>query len=302
MSLRRNHHTSERKSGSFVGRLFIIAIILLMALFYLFKNKEKILAFFSQSDDIDNSLLTAPDRTYIPSHTGQLIHKTNYSLSYDYQNKTAQWVAYHLTKQNLQQRDLHYRFDFKKDPEVERGATEYYDYSGSGYTRGHLVPAADMSFDELALEETFFMSNIIPQKKENNVGIWQELEKQTRNWTFKYHDVYIVSGPVYAKNAKTKTIQKANIAIPDSLFKVVLVYNDKKMASIGFIIPNELSSEHLSKYAVTVDRIEAATGLDLFNYMLENEVEERLESSLDVNLFPINEKLFQQRINKWNLQ
>lgn len=37
------------------------------------------------------------------------------------------------------------------------------DYRGSGYDRGHQVPAADCKFSQEAMNETFYLSNMCPQ-------------------------------------------------------------------------------------------------------------------------------------------
>lgn len=58
---------------------------------------------------------------------------------------------------------------------------------------------------------------------------------------------------------------------------MILDYQEPELKAIGFILPNESSSLPLSECAVSVDQVEVITGLDFF-YLLEDEVEERLES------------------------
>ena len=93
---------------------------------------------------------------------GYLIEHTYYSISYSETNRQAEWVAYNLTPTSInggQERTD----NFKTDPLVRNNAVGSSDYSGSGYDRGHLCPAADMKLNYTAMRETFYMSNMSPQ-------------------------------------------------------------------------------------------------------------------------------------------
>ena len=74
------------------------------------------------------------------------------------------------------------------------------DYLKSGYDKGHLAPAADMKYSTTTMKESFYFSNMSPQKPEFNRGIWKELEEQVRNWAQIYDTVYIVTGPILSDN------------------------------------------------------------------------------------------------------
>jgi DNA/RNA endonuclease G (NUC1) len=65
---------------------------------------------------------------------------------------------------------------FKPDPLLKTaGLTPVHhdDYTYSGYARGHLAPAEDFSRSQEAIESTFLMSNVIPQKTSINPSISQ---------------------------------------------------------------------------------------------------------------------------------
>ena len=51
------------------------------------------------------------------------------------------------------------------------------------------------------MKESFYLSNILPQNLENNVGFWNRLEIYCRDLTKKYEGVRIFSGPL---NVPTK--------------------------------------------------------------------------------------------------
>ena len=44
------------------------------------------------------------------------------------------------------------------------------DYLGSGWSRGHMAAAANHAHDQQEMDETFYLSNIVPQVLSNNIG------------------------------------------------------------------------------------------------------------------------------------
>ena len=76
---------------------------------------------------------------------------------------------------------------------------------------------------------------------------------------------------------------KKQIPIPHAFFKVIYdMTPPEKM--IGFILPHRSDRKALSCFAVTVDQVETVTGLDFFSE-LPDELEERLEAEVDINLW-----------------
>jgi endonuclease G len=59
-------------------------------------------------------------------------------------------------------------------------STTLEDYKGSGYDRGHLCPAADMTLNKTSMSETFYLSNMSPQMPGFKLGKWSTLEDQVR--------------------------------------------------------------------------------------------------------------------------
>lgn len=208
------------------------------------------------------------------SQKDQIIEHEYYTLKYNERNEQADWVAYKLTGENLEQAKYKRKDNFKPDPDVKSESAHPNDYKGSGYDRGHLAPAADFTWTEDGLDETFYMSNMSPQVPGFNRGIWKKLEAEVRSWATENNVVYVVTGPVYVE--KSDKIGKNKVAVPDKYYKVVLELDGTEKKGIAFILDNEKSSMPLSEFAMSIDDAERILGMDFFPAMpdnLENEIE-----------------------------
>jgi len=205
---------------------------------------------------------------------GQIIRRTGYTLSYNAKHKTPQWVAWELTKEETRGTEKR-STEFFSDPDVIGTKAVTYDYSHSGYDRGHMAPAGDMKWSKKAMQESFYMSNICPQNHNLNTGRWNDLEMKSREWARRYGKVHIVCGPIY-KGMRNEYIGDHRVKVPDAFFKVILINNERKQAALGFYFENEAGKSPLEDYLVSVDKLEQMTGLDFFS-ALPDELENRLE-------------------------
>lgn len=214
---------------------------------------------------------------------GNLVYHSDYILSYSEPNEQAEWVLYELTSSELGHRTKR-SDDFREDPLIKTGSATPADYAKSGYDRGHLAPAADMSANPKLMSESFFMSNMSPQAPQFNRGVWKKLEQQVRDWANAYHKIYVLTGPVLTEPLYD-SIGKNRVTVPLHYYKVIYLDNpgdDDHM--IGFLLKNEGSKEDLSHFVVSVDEIEKLTGLDVFP-QLEDQLEDELESNIDTNFW-----------------
>lgn len=209
-----------------------------------------------------------------PISRGEIIKHTYYTLSYSEENEQAYWVYYELTPElingNQSRTD-----DFRVDPTVSTGSASLDDYKGSGYDRGHLCPAADMTLNKTSMSESFYLSNMSPQVPGFNRGIWSILESQVREWALNYQKLYVVTGPIFEDNKGT--IGADNVTVPGYYYKVLFDGKDKM---IGLILTNESSSMRLDQFVVTVDQIEQRTGIDFFP-ALDDKLENQMEGSVN---------------------
>ena len=129
--------------------------------------------------------------TITDGRSDRIITHKGFTLSYNYDWKIPNWVAYELT--DIEVEGEVPRYDrFKPDPMVPKDVTATTDdYKYSGYDRGHMAPAADMKWDEQVMKESFYLSNICPQNPNLNGGVWKDLEEQVRDLASQKGNTYI---------------------------------------------------------------------------------------------------------------
>lgn len=225
-----------------------------------------------------------------------LMEKPTYSLSYNRDKGTPNWVSWHLEPAwfgNLT------RFDtFRPDPAVPPDwyRVQATDYSGSGFDRGHMTPNADRDNENRIPinQETYLMSNMVPQAPDNNQGPWAAFESYLRSIVTspQNNELYIVSGPLGvggsgSNGGTTTTIAAGRVTVPQYTWKVVLVIpigdNDASRVTaatrtIAILMPNTqgIRNNPWQNYLTTVDHIEELTGYDFFSNVpdaIENAIE-----------------------------
>ena len=235
-------------------------------------------------------------RLFLPvGPSDQVVHHRGFSLGYDNGHEQARWVAYRLSAAEVRAPRLERPDDFRPDPAIrDRSATDA-DYRGSGLTRGHLAPAADLDYDAATLAETFMLSNIAPQAAGFNGGVWRELEESVRDWAVRHGELYITTGPVFGM-APPRRIGTNAVSVPEAFYKVLLAPSGE---AIGFLIPHETQVQPLSAFAKTVDEVEAATGLDFYPELASQATPAR-EATFELTEWPLDEARFRRRVREWN--
>ena len=215
----------------------------------------------------------------------------NYSFWHDLNNRVALWVAYPLYKGMTTGTSRTDKWAY--DPIVPRRYQADATYSFSGYDRGHQIPSADRLCNAAANEQTFYFTNITPQNKNFNQGIWETLEVQVRNQVSTCDTLYVVTGCVLSTESDpaityVKDTQGKDVAVPKAYYKVVLRYKAGEANggydAIGFWLENRsYGSETIKRsHACSVDDIETRTGIDFF-VNLKDDYEKEAESKYDAS-------------------
>ena len=224
----------------------------------------------------------APAGLEIPDAPGgRIVRHDAYISSYNTKTLIPDWVAYEITAEEAEGRRERGGIEFRMDPDL-RGVTQAMreDYSGSGWTKGHMMPAADAAFSTSdTMAETFYFTNICPQNEVLNAGDWQYLEKRVRSWAKRYGSVWVVTGPIVGKNRYGR-IGDRDVVVPDSFYKALLVRrNDGSYSAIAFVMDNDEERYMLRDCCMSVNELETLTGFDFFPG-LDDRIEEKVEASV----------------------
>ncbi len=293
---RMNHSRSSRRAGGMhILRIALFFALILVLLFAIYRLKKQGESLAQQAEE------PVSERFYLPKGDGtcQLIHHRFFSLCYDEDKEVPRWVAYSLTASSLRAKNVSRSNDYRPDTAIPTASADPYDYRRSGYDRGHLVAAADRAFSREAMSETFLMSNIAPQDHLFNSGIWRELEQNTRRWAKQKGKLYVIIGPIYS-DKEPKRIGRNGVAVPDAFFRVLLNPREGAMEGTAFVIPNLVSDKPLSDYQMSIDSVESLTRLDFFDELLTDSLEEAVESRFSTSAWPLDERSYRTRVEKWN--
>ena len=234
----------------------------------------------------NSSLLIGNPSRADKSANNRLLQRPQYAMSYNAAKGQANWVAWHLDKNDLGKTD---RSDFRPDsllPEAQQIRPT--DYRSSGFDRGHICPSGDRTKTETANEATFVMSNMLPQTPELNQRVWKDLEDYCRQLVDDGNELYIVAGGV----GSSGKIAKGKVNVPAACWKIVVVLprgnNDlgriaRETRVIAVLMPNtdKVGKTQWPQWATTVDRLEKTTGYDFLSNV-PDDIESALQSKKDV--------------------
>jgi endonuclease G, mitochondrial len=213
--------------------------------------------------------------SYLPliNSEEKIVYHIGFTLSYNEEHEQANWVAYELSYDKIDGSEKRTN-KFLPDPNVSTQTANDKDYYKSGYDRGHLAPAGDMTWSEEAMRSSFYYSNMSPQVPKFNRGIWKKLEEQIRTWALRDSLLFIATGPILEK--VLPYIGDNKVSVPKYYYKVIIDYYGNEKKGIGFIMANESSSKPLSNFIVSIDSIEKLTGINFF-YAIPLALQDSLE-------------------------
>ena len=207
--------------------------------------------------------------------------RRNYSMLYDTENKLAYWVAYPLSKDYLgsQDRTDHWAYDpdfmdnFQAD--LHKG---YPDNASLDIDRGHQIPSGDRTASYQENASTFYYTNMTPQAKRLNQGLWANLENKIRTWVTEQggaDTIYVVTGAmIQTEDEKqidyVKDNMEQNVAKPKYYYKALAMKKGSNYYTIGFRINNETPTKsNYMDYTVPVAEMEKQTGFTFFPALSE---------------------------------
>lgn len=217
------------------------------------------------------------DYTYVITPDGiteEIVEYRGMTVSYNRDTHNPNWVAWELTADEATGDEPRYN-TFVADENV-KGCASPDDYRNTGYDRGHMAPAGDMKWNQEAMRQSFYMTNIAPQAGVLNRGAWKKLEEKCRQRAINDSAIVIVCGPVPGDPVNMR-IGTTGVVVPERFFKVILSPYTSTPQAIGFIMPNGNVPGGMQTHAMSVDEVERITGYDFFS-ALPDEIENEIES------------------------
>jgi endonuclease G len=157
-----------------------------------------------------------------------------------------------------------------------------------------MANAGDFKRNNVAMSETFYLSNIAPQRPKFNQGIWERLVEQVRLLAINHGSIWIFTGTLFIdawehKVAPSQHIGQNRVAVPTHFYKVILCeHPDNTREMFAFLLENRSTSlpGRPQDYIVSVRRIEELSGLDFFNQLPSSE-EDSLETMVNKHWPPM---------------
>lgn len=217
--------------------------------------------------------------TNITSPNNYLMDQTYYTISYNRDRGTPNWVSWHIQSSDIGSTSR--TNDFRADAALPSGwyQVQSSSYSGSGFDRGHNCPSGDRTSSTAANSSTFLMTNMIPQAPNNNQQTWEGLESYTRGLVSAGNEVYVIAGSygtggTGSNGGVTNTINNGNVTVPSNVWKIIVVLpngnNDisritstTRVIAINTPNTNTINSDWKT-YRTSVNSIETATGYNFF--------------------------------------
>ena len=237
------------------------------------------------------------NKTYEVTHyttEANLGELRNYSIEWDAKLKANRWTCYELYDVLLQ-KNVKRQNAFQQDPEIPANEqTSLDNYSGSGFSRGHLCPSGDRLYSAAQNKQTFYLTNMQPQIQGHNGGVWGDLEKKVRDWAGRCDTLYIVKAATIDKDeyickqadleemAKKESSYKSlhfNGIVPKFFYMALLAYDKKTNTyrALGIWSPHYNNSK--SEY-ITIQELQNRTGIDFF-CNLRDDIEQAVETTID---------------------
>lgn len=209
---------------------------------------------FSQVSKIDNEVI---------------IYKSYITIGYDTSKNIPNWVYEKHTPKSLIGNARRISI-FYKEPSLPNCISESI-YKKSGYDKGHLAPAANFKFNDVAMYDSFSLANISPQKPKFNRIHWFKLEEKTREIIAYADTTYIITGHI-PNSYKDKLSNK--VYVPCKYFKAIYAVKDNKcICSISFIMLNTNTKQDYVNCKYSIDYLERLLGRDLFLNISKEEYE-----------------------------
>jgi len=155
---------------------------------------------------------------------------------------------------------------FYLDPSVPKECQQYssksYKSKGTRYDRGHLVPANHLDYSKVAIKQSNFMTNILPQAANMNRGAWLMTEEITECYR-DIDELLIIGGVIWGNDPSNDYfVNSHGVKTPEAFWKVIIRGMGSNERAIAWIIPNSKDAKRklINSYQVSIEEIERIAG------------------------------------------
>lgn len=231
-----------------------------------------------------------------------ILHSTTaygntYAIEWDHDLRAQRWTCFEIHSGNNVKNWARKNWEgtswggdpFQHDPKVPsneqppvRGefSGSYYPGTNAYYQRGHICASEDRIYSKEANEQTFYMTNMMPQVGNFNGKIWADMEDRVRGWAKNVDTLYVCKGGTIDRGDYIVNYTKSGFIVPRYFFMAVLAKNAQGYKAMAFWIEHlnsYPSNAKVANYVINVRELEQKTGIDFF-CNLPDDVEETVET------------------------
>lgn len=206
------------------------------------------------------------------------ICRMSYSLEYDPLLKMPLAVSEVLEKNNVLYSKLPTSSAFQADPDLpSKIQASLNDYLQTSYEKTPLAAPVNMSIyneewsdeelakrNKISLDQSYFLSDVVPMNSQMKREIWTPLEAQIRYWGSQKDRLFVITGPVFINGQTQGTLGSGKISIPTHFYKIVT--DPLTYGSVAYIVPNGPvpNGYNYNNFVVPIKEVERVTGLYFF--------------------------------------
>lgn len=236
----------------------------------------------------------------------------NYCVEWDTEKKSQRWSCYIMVDHHHYNNDRQHtytgnagRYDPKTNPGKHPNEPQYpfdpqlnaeYRWSDdlfwrSGYDHGHICPSADRQYSKEANYQTFYMTNMQPQRNAFNAKLWAVMEQKVRNWAPKNigDTLFVCKGGTIDDEKQILTRIQGKMIVPKYFYMALLLKKNNLYSAMAFWaehIDADHSNDNLRQYVISIDELEERTGIDFF-CNLPDDIENKVENKVAYNYWGI---------------
>lgn len=123
-----------------------------------------------------------------------------------------------------------------------------------------MAPSGNMP-DAASQRESFSLSNMVPQNRRLNTGLWSRIDETVRDVATLDGEAWVVTGPL-SVGEDVRAIGDNNVLVPTMVWKAV--YDPNRRGAAVYVADNE---DTPNCRIMTVDAFKAISGIEFFPFL-----------------------------------